>query len=216
MKKKRYEIIVIVVLFVISVSLLIGYVCSKSFDDKSEVNKYSADVSFTVQNSEDETTKSMVSYKYDGKSIVAKPEYLKGTMYVDRGIVYVAEGGRYKKFDRNDTYADVYDILYNLDFDKEDGNYNPKIEMSLANKLMNSLMIDTNIEKDIYVNISFGENRIRKFSLYLSDIKNFKKLNISIVFTKLEDDFENNLPIFYDEVVDEVEEAEFLIKDDTL
>ncbi len=216
MKKKRYEIIVIIVLMIISMILLMGYVCSKFTDDESKVNKYSADVSFTIQNSEDKTIKSMVSYKYDGKSIIAKPDYLKGSLYIDRGIVYLSEGGRYKKFDRSDTYADVYDILYNLDFDKEDGNYNPKIEMDLANKLMSSLMIDTNIEKDIYVNISFSENRIRKFSLYLSDIKNFKKLNISIIFTELNDDFENNLPIFYDEVVDEVEADDFLIKEDTL
>ncbi len=91
MKKKRYEIIVIIVLMIISMILLMGYVCSKFTDDESKVNKYSADVSFTIQNSEDKTIKSMVSYKYDGKSIIAKPDYLKGSLYIDRGIVYVSE-----------------------------------------------------------------------------------------------------------------------------
>lgn len=209
MKKKKYTVIIIIISIVllIGVALLFGKLSSKG--KEKEVFKYSFDV--LIEFADDKKAKrTTMSFKNDGKSTVGRVGYLDNLLYVVDEDLYLADNGKYHKLKRKNSYKDIYRILGKLDFPKEDGNYNPKIEKETANALLESLLIDSSVEKDVYANLTFKDGRIVKFSLYLSNANNFAKLDISIVFGTLEEDFENNLPVFYDEITDEMKEENVL------
>ena len=210
-KKKIYLILAFSFIIVIGLVSLVIFFTSKTGGEDSKKEKMSVSIEIETKN-KDKTDTHFINFKDDKEGLVANVDYLGSKLYVQKGVIYITKGGRYQKIKRDYTYADLYDLLYRLDFAKENGGYNPKIEMDTMNDILSALLIDSEVQKDVYANITFKDGMIRRFSIYLSNSSSFEQLDISIDFSSLDEDFKNGIPKFYDEATDEVEDELVLLK----
>lgn len=196
----------IVILTIVLVAMVGSFVATrKDRKIKSYEKLYTQVVIDATLKGEDSSKKETIDMFDDGKNAEANASFMSRPIYMTKRDMLYEENGRYKRIKSDYSIRNIYSILSKIDVENEDGNYRPTVKKEVIDEILKSLFIDYECDEDAIANVEIEDERIGEFSIYLRDFNGYDKFSIVFVFENLSDQYEVSVPVFYDNLIDEVD-----------
>lgn len=125
----------------------------------------------------------------DGKNAVADLSFSNKAVYMSKDkSIYFADG-EYKYIKSAVSYRDLYRTMASLDLgapvatNGREASYNPKIETSTMDKILDAMNLGSKTSEERNAFVVVKDGFIEEFSLYLTEIENYKSCNIVMTFS---------------------------------
>lgn len=211
MKGKKINKVSVLICILVLFILIVGFIFLSRSKQIKKYTKYSTYI-IVETTKEKEIKKYEINCVDDGEGTRADLSYFNNPIFIKDGKTYYPYKGQYKRIFSNDNYTQLYDSLSQINIKSSDGYYNIDFPSGIVNEIFDSLFIDTEIVGQVQGNITLENDKIKDFSVYFDNIRNFDKLSIKIIFEELPKNFKIDLPIFYEEVTSAADKEVILIK----
>lgn len=199
--KKKRVLLLIILLIIIIIPTFVLIMINKD-TNLSMLKSYSSRILIETLDKEENKKEYVIEINSDDDFMEATLSYLDYPLYISKEGVFYLSGGRYQKIDCHLSYKDTYEIVSNINLKEQEGTFHPTLTKSVANDLLESLFINYHLNSDITSNITIKDNQVKEFSIYLSDVKDFKQVSITITYDKLGENINIKKPIFYKDAID--------------
>ena len=199
---KKNTVIILVVLFTLGILAILTPRIHNAIISSNQ-KTYEARIfiqTFDRQNVEKKYQIELFEY---GDFAMATPSFLNSEVVMTKGETYYLENGRYKRIISQNTYRDLRDILKKMELKEKEVHYNLNTET--INEILECLFINYRVTNDMTANIEYVDKKIDSFHLYMNDVLDLEKLNITIKFYDLDTTHKYKEPFIYDEMVDKVD-----------
>lgn len=144
-------------------------------------------------------------------------DFYQRSIYIDDGRTIFDDGGKYKYYDSKNSIRYLDDIIGKVDLgnvveiDGDRANYNPLVSKDVINSLLDVLFIDRESSRDEHAFVVLKDKKVESFSLYLVGVDGYKDINISMTFGEIDKQDYFEMPVFYEEVMDKIDDDEIMI-----
>lgn len=201
---------ILIIIFSMCVSLVLVafliFMITSQDNSKNRYTAYKATVKVELVTKDNNHNNYTLKIFDDGKNAIANLSFSNSTIYMTKDkFIYSYDGG-YRSIENEISYRELYKTIGNIDLgDKVSTNgkevrYNPKLENETINIILDSINLGKHTKEERNAFMILKDDKIEKFSLYLTELEDYNSCNIVVTFNDLEDNI-IEIPKIYKELL---------------